>query len=82
MAAGVRPRSSAAAEKLPVRAERVVRLASIPKRMQLLRDLCVIARAEGKVGEIERRCLEQLASLLELPQFFVEQSLCTATELD
>jgi len=69
-------------EKLPVRAERVVKLTGTPKRMQILRDLCVVAKAEGEVGKPEKGILVHIAQMLELPEYFVDQSLNMASELD
>ncbi len=69
-------------EKLPVRIERVVKLASVPRRMQVMRDLCVVARAEGRLGMAEKAVLEQIATALELPLLCIDQMVNLSTELD
>ncbi|WP_299982812.1 M48 family metallopeptidase [uncultured Pseudoteredinibacter sp.] len=68
------------AEDLPKRAAAVVEQNSIPKRMQLVRDLCVMARAEGHARLSEVHKLKDIAELLEVPEFFVDQLL--AEEVD
>lgn len=69
-------------ERLPVRAGHVVNSTSAPKRMQLVRDLCVMARAEGKTHPAALQQLREIAGLLQVPELFVEQSLSGQTELD
>lgn len=69
-------------ERLPVRADRVVKNTSVPKRMQLVRDLCVVARAEGKCHPAALRQLHEIAALLEVPDIFIEQAICGDAELD
>jgi len=68
--------------KLPIRAQRVIENTSVAKRMQLLHDLCVMARAEGKATAAAIAKLHDIARLLEVPELFVEQALCSNTELD
>lgn len=70
------------AEELPKRAEQVVKHNALPKRMQVLRDLCVMARAEGKAGAAEIKVLAQIAALLDIPAVFIDQLLSNETELD
>lgn len=70
------------AEELPKRAEQVVKHNAVPKRMQVLRDLCVMARAEGKANAPEIKVLAEVATLLEIPTVFVDQLLSNETELD
>ena len=55
---------------------------SVPHRMQVLRDLCLIARAEGEVGELEREALEKIADELDIRGPFVEQCLCGELDPD
>jgi uncharacterized tellurite resistance protein B-like protein len=55
---------------------------SIPHRMQVLRDLCLVARAEDNVGESERRILVKLAKDLDIRGHFVEQCLAGALDPD
>lgn len=55
---------------------------SVPHRMQVLRDLCLVARAEGEVGGPERTVLERIADDLDIRGPFVEQCLCGALDPD
>lgn len=56
--------------------------ASMPQRMQVLRDLCVIAGAEECVSVAERRILHQIADGLHVSRNLVSQALCGDRELD
>lgn len=68
-------------EDLPKRAAAVVEQNSIPKRMQLIRDLCVMARAEGHAGPREVEKMKDISLLLEVPEFFVEQLLLEEVDI-
>ena len=57
-------------------------LTSIPQRMQVMRDLCLVSRADGHDTDAERDLLCQIAYKLEIPALFVEKSLDADTELD
>jgi len=61
--------------ELPSRIEQVREHASVPKRMQVLRDLCLFARAEGEPGRRERRVLEDIADGLGVERAFCTQVL-------
>ncbi|MDH3647028.1 MAG: M48 family metallopeptidase [Gammaproteobacteria bacterium] len=69
-------------EELPARLDQVRESTSVPQRMQLLHDLCIIARAEGRVSEVERAVLDKIAGGLEVPNRFICQTLDTDLELD
>jgi len=69
-------------ERIPRRAELVVNKTTIGKRMQLIRDLCTMAKADGKVTEPEVAELKRIARLLEVPMVFIEQSLDDFEMLD
>ena len=69
-------------ERIPQRAARVVEQTGIAKRMQLIRDLCTMAKADGKAKAAEIVELEAIAQLLEVPAIFVEQSLENVEVLD
>lgn len=69
-------------ERIPQRAERVVEQTSIAKRMQIIRDLCTMAKADGGAKAVEIEELKSIASLLAVPSIFVEQSLETINVLD
>jgi tellurite resistance protein len=47
-----------------------------------LRDLCVIARADGTVAEPERELLLDLAHECEVPAAVIEQALSQVVQLD
>jgi len=64
---------------LDERIETVKEQASTPQAMQVLRDLCVVARAEGgDASEEEIDVLERIADGLGIPHSFV----CTSLEAD
>ena len=69
-------------ELLPKRIDAVRDKASISQRMQVVRDLCLVARVEQPVAEAESRLLEDIAKGLELPADFVNQCLEASPELD
>ena len=68
--------------ELPARLQQVRSLASVPQRMQLMHDLCIIARAEDHVSEAERAVLEEIADGLDVPRRFICQTLDSDVELD
>lgn len=55
---------------------------SVPQRMQVLRDLCVMARADGKRSEPSRDALARIAKGLEVRRALVDQMLCGDIDLD
>ena len=57
-------------------------LTSVPQRMQIVRDLCLISRADGHSTGPERELLCEIASALEVPPLFVEKSIDSDPELD
>lgn len=65
-------------EELPDRINRVVSQATLPKRMQVMRDICTIARADGGVSENEKAVLYEIADGLEVSRTFV----CNITEME
>lgn len=69
-------------ERLPKRMQSVNALTSPSQRMQLLRDLCLVARAEGEAGDEEIAVLNEVAAGLALPASFVFQCLEDSVELD
>lgn len=68
--------------RLETRAERVVSQTSVAKRMQLIRDLCSIVKADQKTKAPELHMLHRIADLLQVPDIFVEQSLEPSEALD
>jgi tellurite resistance protein len=53
-------------EALPGRVARVVEKVPRLRRMQIVRDLCLIARADGQVTEAEHRILEMISRSIEV----------------
>lgn len=61
--------------ELPGRIESVKERASTPQSMQIMRDLCLVSRAEGHTDEAERDVLNEIADGLGVPRGFVCQAL-------
>ena len=57
-------------QQLPERAKKVAALASQSQRMQVLRDLCLVAQADGKVTTKERKLLVSISQQLEVSEAF------------
>lgn len=55
---------------------------SIPQRMQVLRDLCLVARADEKTSSEAQEVLSRIARGLEVPESIVQQSLDCSLDLD
>ncbi|MEE8078188.1 MAG: M48 family metallopeptidase [Pseudomonadales bacterium] len=65
--------------------ERIVQvreMASTPQAMQVLRDLCLVARAEGRISQVETDVLNEIADGLGVAREFVCQSLDSELEPD
>ena len=60
---------------LPARIERTRETISIARRMQVLRDLCLIARSDGHTAPAERRVLNDIADGLAVGRDFVARQL-------
>lgn len=69
-------------DALPKRIELVKKHASITQRMQVIRDLSVVARAEGEVTDSELLVLYSIADGLEIPRSVVTNVLSSDTDLD
>lgn len=69
-------------QELPKRAAQVKETASISKRMQVLRDLCVMAKADGHVTSEEQQVLSEIAKMLAISDVFIEQCLVDERLLD
>jgi len=69
-------------ERIPKRSEHVVQQTSVAKRMQLIRDMCTMVKADGQVKHVEIAELKRIAKLLKVPSIFVEQSLENLDVLD
>lgn len=72
-----RPRIDEMEAQLPERVTQVRQLASPLKRGNLVRDLTVIAAADGSLDERERQLLEDLCEQLEINPALVERTLET-----
>ncbi len=70
------------AQVLPQRIATVKELASETRRMQVLRDLCIVAQADNEVSAPEVECLREIAKGLGVPCAFVLQRLEEPVELD
>ena len=52
------------------------------RRIQLIRDLCVVAQADGFVHEDQRALLNDIAQKLDVQESIIEQTLSSTVELD
>ena len=68
--------------ELPNRIEQVKESATTPQAMQVLRDLCVVARAEGPIEGPERQLLDNIADGLGVARGFVCATLDSNVEPD
>ncbi len=67
---------------LPKRIQSVKKRASVTQRMQVVRDLSIVARAEGNITDNELVVLCQIADGLDIPRSLVTHILDGSTELD
>lgn len=72
----------ALAADLEKRAALVRAQATRTQALTVLRDLCLVARADGHQSEAERRVLEQIADALQIGREFICQRLEESVELD
>jgi tellurite resistance protein len=56
--------------------------ASVPQAMQVVRDLCLVARAEGHISASEEAVLDRIADGLGVPREFVCQTMESELEPD
>ena len=68
--------------ELTDRIAQVKSLTSVPQRMQVIRDLCLVSRSDGQSSQAERGALCDIAHALEVPKLFVDQTLSAEAELD
>jgi Zn-dependent protease with chaperone function/tellurite resistance protein len=69
-------------EDLSRRIDAVVGVAPLARRAQVLRDICLVARADGHVDAAERAVLDEIANGLGLPPELVTHALDGVVELD
>ena len=62
--------------------DRVKASATIAQRMQIVRDLCTVARADKKVTNAEMKVISSIAKDLEVPSHFVHQATSMEVALD
>ena len=67
---------------LPDRIETANQHASQAQRMQVMRDICLMSRADGATGGQERRVLNEIADALGISTAFICQTLDLDCELD
>jgi len=67
---------------LPDRIETANQQASSSQRMQVMRDICVMSRADGKANDVERAVMDDIADQLGITRAFICQTLAQACELD
>jgi tellurite resistance protein len=69
-------------EDLPRRITEARKRNSLTQRMQVMRDICLIATTEKPVSDVELELLSEIATGLEVPGSFVTQCLDAPVELD
>lgn len=68
--------------ELPKRVARVNEVVAPLRRTQIVRDLCVIARADGHVDEAEQQVIRDVATAMNVPAEVVASTMTCSTELD
>ena len=56
--------------------------ATVAQRMQIVRDLATVARADSKISDVEVKALTAIAKELEVPASFVQQAVALEIGLD
>ena len=69
-------------ETLPDRIKTANQQASSTQRMQVMRDICVMSRADGKSNDAERVVMDEIADQLGISRAFICQTLAQDCELD
>ncbi len=67
---------------LPDRVQQTKALTTKAQRMQIIRDLCTVARADHNQSKSELDVIRHIAATLEVPGHFVSQAMSIPTELD
>lgn len=68
--------------ELEQRIEQVKAKSSLPQRIQVLRDLCLVARADGRTSPKQQALLESIAAHLEVEPSFVGRCIDGALDPD
>jgi len=69
-------------ETLPDRIKTANQQASLTQRMQVMRDICVMSRADGKANDVEREVMDDIADQLAISRAFNCQTLAQDCEPD
>ena len=69
-------------ETLPDRIKTANQNASLTQRMQVMRDICVMASADGKANDVERAVMDDIADQLGISRAFICQTLAQDCEPD
>jgi hypothetical protein len=69
-------------EDLDNRVKNACNNTSIPQRMQVLRDLCIVAQASGRITDEERDMLERIADGLTISRGFIFRTIKLLIEPD
>lgn len=78
----VQPKREAITQDLPRRIARVNEIVPTMRRSQIIRDLCVIARADGYADEAEQREIRDIARAIGVESQLVTATMSCTTELD
>lgn len=78
----VQPKREAITQDLPRRIARVNEIVPTLRRSQIIRDLCVIARADGYADEAEQREIRDIARAIGVEGQLVAATMSCTTELD
>ena len=70
------------AADLQDRIKQVKATSTIAQRMQIVRDLCTVARADNKVRASELKVINDIAGQLDVPEHFVNQATTIEVALD
>jgi hypothetical protein len=76
------PNRAAIAQDLSRRIARVNEIVPAIRRSQIVRDLCVIARADGHADEAEQREIREIARAIGVESQLVSATIACTTELD
>lgn len=69
-------------EDLENRVKNACENTSIPQRMQVLRDLCIVAQASGRITDEEQTVLEHIADGLQVSRGFISRTIKLLIEPD
>ncbi len=69
-------------QDLTDRVAQVKATSTVAQRMQVVRDLCTVARADNKINTEELDVITSIADELEIPAHFVDQAMALEVKLD